>query len=311
MSYPRLNARPGTARTTSRVPDRDGHRDHLAGGAPATRRVVSAGGWPTSPLAALGRAFDLLVQPPAPYSIDGDAFPGLPAGPIGADRLRAVLLSRRVTPPVRDAVWRQLVHRSRRPAPDGQVWTVIAAGVALPGLTAASGALCRGWSGDTADIDAEVLAGFVGRLKTLDVTGPRVVGRLIDAGIRAGRRARALAGDRDAIRVDGAWSCPAAQPWDHPDWVLAPAVRAGVLDRTEARLIGATRLEDHTVLEAAVALGLDPQLAADWRRRAEARLVQAPRVGEVDVTRTATPHAGRPMPRSAAGAGQVRTGAST
>ena len=249
--------------------------------------------------------------PPAPYVIDGDAFAGLPAGRIGADRLRAVLLSRQVTPPVRDAVWRELVDRARRPAAEGQVWTVIAAGVALPGLTAAAGALCRGWAGESVDIDAEVLVGFVARLKTLDVTGPRVVGRLIDAGIRAGRRARALAGDRDAIRVDGAWSCPAAQPWDHPDWVLAPAVRAGVLDRTEARLIGATRLEDHTVLEAAVALGLDPQLAADWRRRAEARLVQAPRVGEVDVTRTATPHAGQPMPRSAAGAGQVRTGAST
>jgi len=263
-------------------PDPSGHPGDRSGRPGGGSREV----WPASPLAALGRSFDLLVQPPAPYAIDGVAFPGLPPGPVEAVGLRGLLLSRQTPPSVRDEVWRELVDRARRPAPEGQVWTVIAAGVALPGLTAAAGALCRGWRGETADIDAEVLAGFVARLKTLDTSGPRVAGRLIDAGVRAGRRARAQAGDRDVVRVEGAWSAPPGHPWDHPDWVLARAVRAGVLDRVEARLIGATRLETLTLVEAAGALGLDPVLAADWRKRAEARLAEAVRAGEVDTART-------------------------
>jgi hypothetical protein len=254
-------------------------------------RVDPGEGWPASPLAALGRAFEVLVAPPAPYVIDGVEVSGWPSGPVPAGRVRGLLLSRRTAPVVRDAVWRELVVRARRPASEGQVWTVIAAGVALPGLMAAAGALCRGWQGETADIDAEVLAGFVARLKTLDVSGPRVVSRLIDAGIRAGRRARAQAGDRDTVPVDEAWSCPPVQPWDHPDWVLVRAVRAGVLDRTEARLIGATRLESATLAQAAAALGVDAELAADWRRRAEVRLAAAVSAGELDAVRVLAPRA--------------------
>jgi len=146
-----------------------------------------------------------------------------------------------------------------------------------------------GPAGETADIDAEVLAGFVARLRTLDVAGGRVAGRLVDAGIRAGRRARASAGDGDTVRVEQAWSGPPSHPWDHPDWVLARAVTAGVLDRTEARLIGATRLEDVPLVEAAAALRVDPELAADWRYRAEGRLRDAVRAGELDASRTASP----------------------
>jgi hypothetical protein len=213
----------------------------------------------------------------------------MPDEPVAMDRVRDLLLSRRMSPAARDAVWRELVTRARRPAPDGQAWMVIAAGVALPGLRAAAAGLTRGWRGETADIDAEVLAGFVARLKTVDLTGARVVGRLIDAGVRDGRRARALVGDLEAVRVEGAWSCPPAHPWDHPDWVLARAVAAGVLDRTEARLIGATRLEDLSLVEAAAALRVDPDLAAGWRGRAENRLALAVAAGELDTARTLVP----------------------
>jgi hypothetical protein len=205
------------------------------------------------------------------------------------ERLRRLLLSDQVPTEARDAVWRQLVTRARRPAPDGQTWTVIAAGMALPGLTTAAARLCRGWRADTADLDAEVLAGFVARLATLDLSGPRVVGRLIDAGVRAGRRARDKAintsalevGLQDARAVEVAGPGQTPPGWGHSDWVLAQAVATGVLDRTEARLIGATRLEDVPLPEAAAALRVDPDRAADWRWRAESRLVAAIRAGEV------------------------------
>jgi hypothetical protein len=238
--------------------------------------------WPQSPLAAAARAFELLTTPPTEHVFDGTGFAGLPQQAIELPTLRRVLLARETTPPMRDTVWRDLVARTRRDGPDGRAWTVLAVGIALPGLTRIAGDLARGCRGETADLDAEILTGFLARLQTVDTESKRVLGRLLDAAVRAGRRARAAAGDSQTIRIDEALPAPPAQPWGHPDWVLARAVTAQVIDRTEARLIGATRLEDVPLTVAAVALRLDPGLAATWRWKAETRLAQAIRAGELD-----------------------------
>ena len=248
---------------------------------PVLARTGGRSGWPSSPLAAVGRAFDLLVAPPTRYLLDGTGVPGLPDGPLAMDRLRRLLLSGSTSAVTRDAVWREVVERTRRPAPEGAGWMVIAAGLALPGLTVAAAGLCRGRRGEEADIDAEVLAGFLDRLATVDVTGPRVVGRLIDAAARSGRRARRAGGE---VPVGATWARQPSPPRDHPDWVLARAVSVGVLDRTEARLIGVTRLEGVPLVQAAAALRIDRRTAASWRRRAEARLRDAVLAGEVDTT---------------------------
>jgi hypothetical protein len=71
------------------------------------------------------------------------------------------------------------------------------------------GTLTRGWRGDTADLDAEVLTDFLARLQTLDTTGQRVLGRLLDAAIRAGSR-RADADGADTVRVDEATAARSA-----------------------------------------------------------------------------------------------------
>jgi hypothetical protein len=255
--------------------------------APITAMHASA--WPASPLAAVGQAFEALVTPPTALTFDGTVVAGLPQQPVRLSQLRPWLLDRSTSPEARDGVWRELVAHSRRPPPDGPRWTLAAVGLALPGLTAVAGRLTRGWRGDTSDLDAELLAGFVARLRTLDASEPRVLGRLLDAAIRAGRRARAQAGDLEVIRVERAWSRAPSHPWDHPDWVLARAVAAGVVDRTEAHLIGATRLEDKPLVDVAAQLGLDVQLARDWRYRAETRLAEAIRAGELDQARTQVP----------------------
>jgi hypothetical protein len=244
-----------------------------------SRLSPSSGTWPASPLAAAQRAFDLLCCPPAPLAFDGRGFDGLPDRIMDLAQLKAVLLRRATPPPVRDAVWRELVTRARR---DGPAWVVAAVGLAMPGLVAAAGALAAGWRGDRADLDAEMLVGFVERLRTVDVDAPRVCGRLLDAAVRAGRRARAAEGDTAPVHVDRAWSWPPARPWDHPDWVLERAERAAVIDADEAVLIGATRLEDVPLAEVAAALGVSVQLARSWRRAAERRLVEAIRTGELD-----------------------------
>jgi hypothetical protein len=127
---------------------------------------MSARSWPSSPLAAAARAFALLVQPPTPIGFDGRGFAGLPDEILPLERLRSLLLSPQISVEVRDAVWRELVLRARR---DGPAWVVAAVGLAMPGLRHVAGLLAAGWRGDTADLDAELVAGFVERLATIDL----------------------------------------------------------------------------------------------------------------------------------------------
>jgi hypothetical protein len=241
--------------------------------------------WPASPLQAAGRAFDLLTAVPTVHLFDANGFAGLPQRELELPALRRVLLSASTTPAQRDAVWRHLVDRARRDDASGRTSTVLTVGLALPGLTRIAGRLARGWRGDVADLDGEILAGFLLRLRTLDTDGQRVLGRLLDASIRAGRRARQDAGDGESIRVHESWSTPPAQPWAHPDWVLARAVAAGVLDRIEAELIGATRLDDVTLTQAAHALDIAVPTALGRRRQAEARLAAAITAGDLEHVR--------------------------
>jgi hypothetical protein len=235
--------------------------------------------WPSSPLAAASRAFDLLTRAPAPLAFDGRAFDGLPERMMPLDELRKFLLAKATTVAVRDAVWRELVVRARR---DGPAWVVAAVGMAMPGLRRAGGMLASGWHGDTADLDAELIVGFVERLRTVDIDVPRICGRLIDAGLRSARKVREAYSDTELIKVDAAGSRLPMVPWDHPDLVLARAVAVAVIDPDEANLIGATRLGQATLAQAAAELGIDPALAGSWRRRAEKRLAEAIHAGELD-----------------------------
>src|SRR4051794_14004936 len=79
--------------------------------------------WPSTPLDAAQRAFELLVCPPAPLAFDGRGFTGLPSRMLPLDELKTILIDEATPRPVRDAVWRELVVRSRR---DGPAWVVAA-----------------------------------------------------------------------------------------------------------------------------------------------------------------------------------------
>src|SRR5439155_22550298 len=113
--------------------------------------------------------------------------------------------------PVRDGVWREFVVRARR---DGPAWVVAAVGNAMPGLRRMAGLLAKGWHGDSSDRDSELLTGFVDRLRSIDVTESRIVGKLIDAGARAVKLAREREEEVDTIRVRATWSLPPQHPWD-------------------------------------------------------------------------------------------------
>src|SRR2546430_12379858 len=90
-----------------------------------------SGPWPSSPLDAAQRAFDLLPCPPAPLAFDGRGFAGLPPRLLPLDELKKILIADRTPRPVRDTVWRELVGRGR---PGGPARGVAAPGPAGPGL---------------------------------------------------------------------------------------------------------------------------------------------------------------------------------
>ena len=144
-----------------------------------------------SPLDSADFAFRALTEGPAPLALDGRYISTeLPQRRIPLDELKRVLLRPSTGPAARDAAWAQLVWRARRRGPS---WVVGAVGVALPGLRRAAGRLTRGYRGDTADIDAEVLTGFLAALRTIDVAQPAIALRLCWAG-RPGPRQAPLRG---------------------------------------------------------------------------------------------------------------------
>lgn len=235
-----------------------------------------------SPLDTADAAFGALAGGPAPLAVHGaDISSHLPQRPIRVTELKRLLLDRRTSGYVRDAAWRELVHRARTGGPS---WTVAAVGVALPGLRRVAGRLARGYGGDTADLDAEVLTGFLAALQTVDTSRRRIVLRLCWAAYRAGARHRYA----DAVPGAGAQvpvaSMAPPRPWGHPDLVLARAVAEKVITAAEADLIARTRLEG-VPLTSIARRRREPFRAVLMRRfRAEHKLAEAIVSGNLEIT---------------------------
>src|SRR5690349_5539930 len=85
-----------------------------------------------SPLDTARAAFSVLVAKPFPLAIDGSLVEGFPTGLVPLDRVRARLLKPDCPTVTRDAVWAQLITRSRL---HGGKWTVGCVGMAMPALT--------------------------------------------------------------------------------------------------------------------------------------------------------------------------------
>lgn len=232
------------------------------------------GGWSgPSPMDAVESAFGLLGCDPAPLSVDGaQVGHGLPARPVPLPELRRLLLDPATPFAGRDAAWRIVVRKARR---DGPAWVVAAAGIALPGLRRLSRELAVRSCADSHDLDAEILAGFVGALRTVDVRRARIASRLCYAAYNAGRRLVRREAAAAGLRVPLAESMIPARPSGHPDFVLARAVRFGVITADEADLIGRSRLEDVSVAKLAAERGISAPAAGMRRHRAETRLAAA------------------------------------
>ncbi|WHT20189.1 hypothetical protein N8J89_03700 [Crossiella sp. CA-258035] len=233
-----------------------------------TRRP-SGDPYPDNALDVARGAFRWLVTGPRPVSINGRLFPGLPDRRLPLDELRDRLLERRCRPATRDAVWAHLVLRART---EGATWTVAAVGVALPALTSVTAQLTDRFAADPADIAAEVLRGFLAALTTIDLRRPKIMLRLRWAAFRAGHAALAEALAAPTPVPSGFFSQAPHPPWGHPDLVLARAVEEGVLTRTEAAVIGSTRLEEMPIADWAAQHRIKLWAAYKMRQRAEHRL---------------------------------------
>jgi hypothetical protein len=229
---------------------------------------------PGGPLKLAGECFELLLAGPAGLSVDGTAFPGLPARRIPLNVLRRRMLSGRCPRRTRDLIWAHLAGRARA---EGAAWTVACVGMALPALVAVADYLAdhlpTGSRFDRVELEAEVMTGFLTALSTLDLDRPGIAGRLRWAAYRAGRAALSAVLDGPTPGPDGFASAPPRPPSGHPDFVLAAAVRHRVITQAEADVIGTTRLEDIRLADWAAAHRLDPWAAYKMRARAEYRLV--------------------------------------
>lgn len=176
----------------------------------------------------------------------------------------------------RDAAWRLLVHRART---GGGRWTVGAVGVAMPGLRRAAGRLSRSTS--SADVQLDLLEGFIRALSTVNVEQPRICARLCNAAYVTARRRAAVdeaAASGEPVGTPGSRLPP--RLYGHPDFVLARAVAVGVITAA-ADLIGATYLEDVPLVEYADRIGISRWAAYRRRDQAKAHLVAAIREGRL------------------------------
>lgn len=225
-----------------------------------------------SPLQSIERAFTLMAEAATPLSLPA-ALLGT-AGPVGCDeldvvRVRRILLAKSTPLPVRDAVWAELVRRSRERA---GVWTVVAVAMAMPALKTIAGSFGRSFDGAIEDLDGEIVMAFLDHLAIIDIERPGILPRLRWAAFRAAERS--VASEIDFVRHAAAFgSEPPHMPFGHEDLVLSRAEREGVITATDADLIGMTRLEGVELSDAAEILGVSRNAVKIRRQRAEARLV--------------------------------------
>jgi hypothetical protein len=231
-----------------------------------------------APLNSAGAAFRLLTTGPGALCMDGrEVGGGLPPRAVPLNQVPRLLA--RCPVGTRDRAWSILVARARTGAP---AWIVGAVGVALPGLRVYAGRLVLGSSCDPADLEAEILAGFIKALRQVDISQRAILQRMLWAAYREGVRFRHAEAAEEGRRVTefGAESGP-PRPLGHPDLVLADAVAADVISALDAELIGATRLGCVPLQIAAASAGISYPCARQRRQRAEKRVLSAIRSGEI------------------------------
>ncbi|MEU4218927.1 hypothetical protein [Actinoplanes sp. NPDC026623] len=242
---------------------------------------MTATAWPDSPLDAVDAAFAALTTGPQPLLLDLEPLRegnDLPDGRLSLPALRRWLLKHPRSYDARDAVWQELIRRARL---NGPAWVIAATALALPALRRYAGQLRRGWGGDTHDLDAEILTGFLTALRDrVDLTRPAPYASLCRAAWRAGH---------ELHQRDGAEAIPLPEeilehvtgprtpkrPWGHPDLLVHRAVELGIIDACDEQPYIDLRLGHRAIEPIAARLGLEVDTLRRRIERIDARIAEA------------------------------------
>jgi hypothetical protein len=234
-------------------------------------------------------AFDMLCLPPRELSLDctivadvRGADVGIPSGPMLLSELRAWLLAHRGAHAASDAVWRELIRRARTV---GGEWRLAAVGMAIPRLQRGAAELARGFRGDPADVDAEIVAGVLEAVtRTVDPDRDGLYPKVCWAGLRAGHKVRYADAEVVFLHDLGTDAVAPRLPYGHVDVLLARAVALQVIDAREAALIADTGLDYRPLEEVAADIGVDVAVLRMRRLRAGRRLAEALAAGHLSGT---------------------------
>jgi DNA-directed RNA polymerase specialized sigma24 family protein len=246
--------------------------------------ICTTASWTDSHLRAAEAAFaDLTAAEPDPLTLDCDRLSavsgvdlGLPAGAVPLATLRAWLMANPDSPLAVDAVWRELVTRARV---DGGAWRLIAVGMAAPGMRGQARQLYRGFFGDQADMDNEVLTGFLAALDgRLDLAAPAPYAALLRAGYKAGWRLRHT--NETAVPVEDIEAVAAGprtpkRPYGHPDLLVRRARELGILAEADEEPFVDVRIAGRAIEPIAVRLGITVDCLRMRLNRAAERLATA------------------------------------
>ncbi|MCP3802078.1 hypothetical protein NLX83_22695 [Allokutzneria sp. A3M-2-11 16] len=193
----------------------------------------------------------------------------VPDRPIRLDELREMLLKRRTDHSVKDGAWSLLVERAQTGC---KRWTLGAIGVMLPGLSSAATRITNSYGGERADVEAEVLMGFLEALKVVDPRRRELSRHLWKLAFERGACSRRAS--RSVRDVSGPLRGTSMQPPSgHPDLVLMRAVEDGVITPLDSELIGRTRLEKQRLSSVTRDLKVSLSDGEPRRQAAEQRLI--------------------------------------
>ncbi|MFB6393577.1 hypothetical protein [Polymorphospora lycopeni] len=269
--------------------------------------------WPTSALDAAATAFAALTCEPQPMVLDCTIFDpglGLPAKAIPLPALRDWLLRHPNAYTARDEVWRELIRRARL---DGPQWVVAAVGMAMPALRQYAAQLSAVYGGDPADVDAEILTGFLTALRDhVDLAKPAPHASLCKAAWRAGHHL--LRQQQEYLPVDDIEHVAAGPraprvPYGHPDLLIRRAVTLGILDPEDEQAYVDVRLGHRAIEPIAAANGVSVDALRMRLSRIDSRIADALTDGLL--TGTASPETRAHLRKQAAQRARRRAGRAT
>jgi hypothetical protein len=233
-----------------------------------------------TPLETVKCAFAQMRATPAQMSL---RLPPVPIGPVNRvmdlDQIHGAIHGPDANPAVCRLVWGAVMRKARRRETG---WFLVAAGLAYPKLVHKARLLAAAFGGDTVEDQADLIEAFLKAVCDIDVEdrsipdlGASAAWRAYTA-VRRERRRELAAPVCAPLGNESAAPAPVAQ---HPDILLARAVRLRVITAAEAEYIGRSYLEDTPIDEILAWARIPRATFFRYRAAAETRLVEAIRGG--------------------------------